>query len=234
MTRLLILLLSALLSLSVPAVELPPAFKATYVVRKGPLELGRATHELQYAPGAALVFLSGTDTTGLAELLFSDHIRETTHLKQDATRVEPVEYQYVRSGKRNREVSQQFEPDQGKVISRVDGQVYEYPLSGPVIDQSAYLVSLMIDLAAGGRNFSYQVAGNKDVRTYDIRHVRDEVVDTKLGKLRTVVLQRNDKQVTTMWCAVDLHFLPVKIQHEEDGSVFTAYLDSVSGITLPQ
>ena len=33
-----------------------------------------------------------------------------------------------------------------------------------------------------------------------------------------------------MWCAYDLHFLPVKIQHEEDGNTFTAYLESVEGL----
>jgi len=232
MARFLVLLCAVLLSLSGQAAGLLPAFKATYVVKKGPLELGRATHELRYDSADAPVFLSGSDTTGLANLLFSDHIRETTRLKQDATRVEPVEYQYVRSGKRHRKVSQQFEPDQGKVISQVDDQVYEYPLTGPVIDQSAYLVNLMIDLAAGVRDFHYQVAGNRDIRTYDISYIGDEVVDTVLGKLKTVVIQRNDRQVTTMWCAVDLHFLPVKIQHQENGGVFTAYLDSVSGITL--
>ena len=65
------------------------------------------------------------------------------------------------------------------------------------------------------------------MRVYDIEHLRDERIDTVLGGLDTVVIRRSAKQTTTMWCASDLHFLPVKIQHEEKGGVFTAYLQSV-------
>ncbi len=233
MSRFLILVLSTLFTFSVQAAGLPPAFKAHYVVKKGPIELGRATHELKYVPGGELVYESSSDSTGLADMLFSDHIRETTRLKQDGANLLPLEYRYDRSGKRKRTMSQQFDWAQGKVISRVDDAVTEYPLPPRTLDPSGYQVSLMLDLAKGERNFSYLISGKNDIRSYDIDNLGDERIDTVLGNLNTVVIQRKDKRITTMWCAYDLDFLPVKIQHEEKGGVFTAYLESVEGLTLP-
>ncbi len=234
MTRTLLLLVCALLSLNLSAGELPPAFKAQYVVRKGPLELGRATHELRYDANGDLVFLSRSDTTGLAELLVSDHIRETTRLKRDADRLVPLEYHYQRSGKRNRTITLQFDWARDMVSRDVDQHHYDIPLVPGTMDPSAYQISLMTDLARGERNFNYHVVGKNAIDSWDIKHIGDEVVDTVLGKLDTVVIQRNDRQVTTMWCAPRLHFLPVKIQHEENGGTFTAYLDSVEGLKLAQ
>jgi len=233
MYRFLILVFSVLLSLNGQTAGLPPAFKAHYEVKKGPLTLGRATHELKYGPGGELVYVSSSDTTGLADLLVSDHIIETTRLRQDGEHLLPLEYHYNRSGKRSRTMSQQFDWAQGKVISQVDGTVLEHPLPDDTLDQSAYQVSLMIDLAKGDREFIYNVVGRKGLHTYDIEHIGDERIDTIYGKLNTVVIQRKEKQTTTMWCAYDLHFLPVKIQHEENGGVFTAYLKSVEGLNIP-
>ena len=234
MSRYILLMISALFVLNVQADErLPPAFKAYYEVKKGPIVLGRATHELRNGADGELEYLSGSDSTGLVELLYSDHIRETTRLKQEGARLVPLEYTYRRNGKRNRTISQQFDWKAGRVTSHVDDRVYEYPLPPDAIDQSAYQVSLMVDLAKGEREFHYPVAGKSGMRVYDIRHVGDERIKTVYGELNTVVIQRKEKQITTMWCAYDLHFLPVKIQHEENGSVFAAYLESVEGMPVP-
>jgi len=52
--------------------------------------------------------------------------------------------------------------------------------------------------------------------------------------------QHRHHPAPTRWAALrlahptKLHFLPVKIQHEENGGVFTAYLDSVEGLKLAQ
>jgi hypothetical protein len=147
--------------------------------------------------------------------------------------VQPLEYLYQRDGRKNSTFSQQFDWEEGYVTSRVNEKVYRFKLDPGAIDQSAYQISLMIDLAKGERVFHYHVAGKSGMRTYDISHVGDETINTVYGDLDTVVIQRKDKQITTMWCADDLHFLPVKIQHEEKGMVFTAYLESVEGLAVP-
>jgi hypothetical protein len=215
------------------AAGFPPLFKASYVVKKGPFELGHAVHELQAGPEGEMVYISSSDTTGLAELLFSDHIRETTRLKASNPVMIPLEYSYRRSGKRNSVISQQFDWEESAVTSHVDETEYMYSLLPGTIDLSAYQVRLMVDLASGQREFSYPVAGKAGIDTYHITHIGDDSIETALGMRDVVVIQRKTKRTTTMWCAKDLYFLPVRIQHEENGNKFNAYLVSVTGLNLP-
>ena len=233
MMRNFILLLASLFAMNALAVELPPAFKAHYVVKKGPFELGKAIRELRFGPDGEIIYRSGSDTTGLADLLYSNHVKETTRLQRHGTTVVPIEYQYKRSGKRDRTMSQQFDREQGKVTSLVDAKKYEFQVPDNVIDPNAYQLKLMVELASGTREFSYQVARKGGMRTYDIRHLGDERLKTVYGELDTVVIQRKTSRTTTMWCAPELDFLPVKIQHKEKDGPFTAYLESVEGLQLP-
>jgi len=231
MNRYLILLLTLLGALQLQAGELPPAFKAQYVVKKGPIELGQSSRELRYTEDGQLVFHATSDTTGMADLLLSEHIQETSYLKQGEQGVLPVKYEYQRKGKHARKMSQQFDWQQDSVTSRDGDRVFQYSIPPVTFDPSGYQVNLMIDLAAGDRDLEYHVAGRKKLRTYDIRHIRNERLQTVLGPLNTVVIQRDAEQITTMWCASDLHFLPVKIEHEEKGMTFTATLKAVTGLT---
>ena len=79
----------------------------------------------------------------------------------------------------------------------------------------------------------YAVAGNDKFRRYPIRMIGREAVDTPWGRLQTIVIQRKEKKVTTtMWCAPRLHYLPVRIGHEEKGNRFTAELQALQGMSL--
>lgn len=227
MWRYVALLLTALFTLQVQASDVPPAFKAHYVVKKGPFKLGHSVRELRHGENGELTFYSSSESTGFVSLLFSEDIQETSRLRQVGERIMPLEYQYRREGRRNRTIAQQFDWQAGNVTSKVNETVHEFALHEDALDQSGYQVNLMVDLARGERDISYHVARRDEMRVYDIEHLRDERIDTVLGELDTVVIRRSAKQTTTMWCAGDLHFLPVKIQHEEKGGVFTAYLQSV-------
>ena len=232
LSRLLLLITALFVTTAVPAGGLPPAFKAHYVVKKGPFELGSSVRELRYHANGELEYLTRSDTGGFIGLLFEEHIRETTRLRQNGERVMPLEYRYQRDGRRDRTITQQFDWQAGQVTSQVNDAVYSYALQDGAIDQSAYLVNLMTDLANGKREFNYRVASRKELRTYDVQHLGDERLNTVLGELDTVIIQRKAKETTTLWCAADLHFLPVKIRHEDKNGVFTAYLESVEGLQL--
>jgi hypothetical protein len=230
MMRYCLLIVAALLVVNAQADDLPPAFRADYIIKKGPFELGRSSRELSYGDNGELVFRADSQSTGLVSLFYTEKIAEVTRMKQVDGRVVPVEYQYRRDGRRKRTISQQFDWASGHVTSRVNDTVYEFALQEHALDQSGYQVNLMIDLEKGLRDISYPIARKNKMRVYEISHVGDERIETVLGAINTVVIQRKEDKVTTMWCAPDLHYLPVKIQHEEDGSVFTAYLHSLAGM----
>lgn len=227
--RFLVFLLVCAITAPLFAAGPPPAFRAEYAVKKGPLELGRSVRELKQTPDGQFVFSSSSDTTGLADMLLDEHIRETARLRWNGQHLQPESYEYSRNGKRTRRISQAFDWQAGRMTGRLDERVIEYALPPVTYDSAGYQVSLMIDLADGVRDLEYSIASSKALSTWEIRHVGNEAVATPLGKLDTVVIQRRSDQVTTMWCAPSLHYLPVKIEHEENGMTFTARLQSVTG-----
>lgn len=230
MRNLLIMMILLLASGQLSATELPPPFTAHYVVKKGPLQLGVSMRRFEVGEDGTLVYRSSSDTTGLAEMLFSNHEKETTTLQLVDGHALPVQYDYRRSGKRSRTLQQTFDWEKATVASRLDQVLTEYEIDRPTYDLNAYQLNLMVALARGEREFVFNIAGKHGPRTYDIRHVGDEAVRTDLGTLDTVVVQRKSNQTTTLWCAEKLNFLPVRIEHIENGTTFTAYLQSVDGL----
>ena len=93
----------------------------------------------------------------------------------------------------------------------------------------------MSDLADEKTAFNYRIADGGKLKSYDIRIVDKEIVTTPLGKIEAIKLIRyregENKRQTTLWCAPQLNYLPVKLEHtEKGGSVFTALLRRLKGI----
>ena len=62
----------------------------------------------------------------------------------------------------------------------------------------------------------------------------EEIINTPLGKLKTIKLTRhkpNSRRETTLWCALDLHYLPVKVENiEKDDKITVAIIQSLQGL----
>ena len=91
MMRYCLLLAAALCVMNVQAADLPPAFRADYIIKKGPFELGRSSRELSYGDNGELVFRTDSQSAGLVSLFYSEQISETTRMQQADGRVVPIE-----------------------------------------------------------------------------------------------------------------------------------------------
>ncbi|MDH5693957.1 MAG: DUF3108 domain-containing protein [Gammaproteobacteria bacterium] len=216
------------------AEHFPPAFSAEYDVKKGFLKVGEASRHLKVFSKNKVEYTSVSKTTGLVGALLGDHITQTTMLEYAEGRPRPLIYHYRRTGRENYEVNQKYDWNKKHVYIQVDKDKLSYDFPPGSQDQSSYQLALMIDLAHGKRNFDYHIAENRRLKTYHIKHLRDETVDSIYGDLKTVVISHEDNKGnrTTLWCAEDLFFLPVKIEHRENGISFTAYLTRTSGFQI--
>ena len=72
----------------------------------------------------------------------------------------------------------------------------------------------------------------RELKDYSFAIAGEEVLNTALGKLKTVRLQRiGDRRDTTVWCAPQLSYLPVRLEQQDtDGSELTMQITSVQGI----
>jgi hypothetical protein len=227
MLRLLSALTCLLLAMSVQASELPADFEAHYEVHKAGFKVGQAERMLKRQSDGQLHYQSNSRTAGLVAFFASEKIRESSVLEIHEGNVRTLSYDKRRDGRRQRHVVQAFDWQNEVLRSRINDEQKELPLQQVVLDQSAYQLRLMVDLARGEREMAYTIASNSRLNEFKIRHLRDETIKTPLGKLETVLIRSTDGKVTTLlWCAKDLDFLPVQIEHEEKGVSFTAKLVS--------
>lgn len=211
------------------AETLPPTFSAKYEIKKGFISIGFATRSF-FTEEDKRYYVSDSKTAGVIGALFKEHIIQKTHFLFEYGVVKPLSYHYDRNnGKKT--VKQTYNWKKGEVFSQRDDKSFEYKVPVGAQDQSSYQLALMIDLANGKRNFTYHIAENVRLMDYDVRHTGNEKISTIRGTLDTVVMQVKTKKVKiTIWCAPKLHYLPVKIEHDEDGISFIAELVSLNGL----
>lgn len=230
-------LAAALLASGAPAASaLPERFEARYALRAKGFEIGVTRWSLAPLEGGRFEYRSHSEAVGMAKLLRDERIFERSVWRFVDGSLRPLRYDYSRSGgKRERDVKVRFDWKRGEVVSTVNGESRRAPLAPGTLDKLVYQLALMRDLADGMREARYTVADGSKVKTYRLRVLRTERLDTVLGALDTVVVERSredDERETLVWCAPALRYLPVRVEHrEKDG---TLYLDltGVEGIAL--
>ena len=92
----------------------------------------------------------------------------------------------------------------------------------------------MQELQQGKRQLQYQVINKGHISTYTPTLLGKETVKTGTGELETLKYERlasNQERRTTLWCAPQLHYLPVRVEHvERANEVFSLVLESVQGL----
>ncbi len=210
---------------------LPPSFSADYAIYKG-VKVGEARRIFENRDGA-FYYESDSKTTGIIGLFVKQNIIEKSYLAFVNGAVEPQRFTYRRTGRKDRTIIQDFDWSSNEVTSQVDGKVYTLPLPPGTVDQNMYQLRIMVDLKAGLRDMTYPMVVRDKIEDIVIHYVGNEQVDTPFGRLDTVVIRRNEKRSqTTLWCAPALQFLPVRIDHREDGDHYTANITAVKGLTV--
>jgi hypothetical protein len=105
-----------------------------------------------------------------------------------------------------------------KIYEFVDGKDRrQVPYAPGLLDQHSLTLALLEDLRAGkGPQFVYKVINKGRVETYTFKRVGEQKLDTTLGKLDTVRIDRiresSDGRSTRIYFAKSLDFAPVLIQ----------------------
>lgn len=214
--------------------QLPPDFVAFYKIENSFLTLGEAERRFKKQNDNTFTYTSLSKTSGVVAFFAKERLEETTQFVIENAQVQPLSYQYQRVGRKHQTVKQTFNWQQQTVTSLIDDKapiLYEIPQK--TLDLNVYQFSLMYDLANGLRNMEYHLAEHKKLRSYPIRFIRNETIDSLFGPVETLVIERTYKKLrTTLWAAPRLFYLPVRIKHEEKGDKYTATLQRLTGMTL--
>lgn len=209
------------------AVAVSRPFAAVYDLSVGVLKLGVMRRDLRIEADGTYVFESSMETSGLAALLRSDRVRETSRGRIVDGSFVPESYAYDNSRKKRR-YTLTFD-HAGGVVKRSDpGSDWSAPMRGAVFDKLVYQVQLMHDVATMSQTIRYGIADKDELKVYLIQSRGHEDVDTPHGRYATLRLERTTddaRRRTIVWCAEALGWLPVRVDYQDkDGTVTTARL----------
>ena len=214
------------------AAPLPEQFTAIYSVKKTGITIGETQRVLSRENGQYL-FESITRPVGVAKLFTDGQVVERSLWQFYQGHPRPEQYTFFNSGGKNKRNAQlDFNWEKNQVINIINNKPWSMPLEYGTSDKLLYQLRIMQDLPTSATSLRYPIADGGKLKYYEIEILGKERIKTPLGKFEALRLQHTKgSRKTTMWCAQELGYLPVRIeQRKNDDSPVVAVLTSVKGI----
>ena len=204
-----------LISPSVLALE---PFNVTYNIYKGPLKVGAISRNLRVKDDGQYTFTSRMESKGFAKFLSGSLLLETS--KGEIIEDKIIPHTYLRkTDKPDKNYKLNFDRI-SNLVKRVDAaEGYEEILKEDTFDKLSYQAQMMMDLSSILKeDLKYDIASQKKIVTYNVTFIKEKKISTPMGKFKTLVVNRKDpnsSKETTVYCAEDLDWLPVRIEHTD-------------------
>ena len=170
-------------------------------------------------------------TKGFAGFLGGE-VRETSTWELTAQGPRALHYRYdqkVAFSKRNRE--SHFDHASGRVTGTHKGEDWDLRLRDGAMDRLLTNLLMIGEIAQGEQAMSYLVAERGRYKEYDYRVTGREQIDTPLGPLDTIRVERihsDPARQTISWHAPAQHYLPMRIVHVDDGEELRLEVETVT------
>lgn len=194
-------------------------YTAQYQLYRGNSEVG--VGNIQLLPGADQQWqFSLTSKASIFFLNFTD--TETSTFVWDNGRAKPKQFSKVTTTPTRRKFTEQLFDWQALLeTGKNEKREWQMPLQPGLNDMQTQALNLQLDLKQGKRPLHYKVAKKGGVRDYRFTVKGEETLETPLGKLKTLRVERehdpDDDRRTITWFAKDHQFIPVQLQFFEDG-----------------
>lgn len=225
MRRTLLLTLALLVLPTAQAAELKP-FSASYTADWTSVPVsGTAKRTLEERA-------DGTWELGFNASMLITNFTEVSTFRLEGNKLQALHYELKRTGLgRAKHVEHKFNWSTKQVTGTDGKDAVNLPLTPGLLDKSSYQVALQLDVMAGKHSMTYQVLDGDDIDTYDFRVLGEELVETKVGKVNAIKVERvrdptQSKRQTTLWFAKDWDCMLVQLhQTEKDGKEYQIVLE---------
>lgn len=159
------------------------------------------------------------------------HEEENFHLDANNQLI-PDDYRYQRSifGK-SRTETLTVDHDANTSVTQRKGREYQLDFAPGQLGPLSYQLAMAADLSHGVETLSYQVIHRGDIKEYHYRRLAEVDMDTPVGRLRTLPVERvrdDSDRETLLWLAPELNYLPVRLVQKEDGETYEMTLKSIT------
>lgn len=229
-TRLLAVTALSAAAFPAAAAELQP-FVATYSAKYTIFSVGEIRMELRRgdAPGQWVLETRG-DPGGLARIVTSATLLQTSRLEVNGGRVRPTEFRLddgVES--RQEDISLDFDWARGRVTGTAKGKPVDVELAPDTQDPTSFNLALMMALQDGRPPGPLPMVDGPKLKTYQQRRVREQRITTPAGTFDTVLVvssREGSDREAHMWLAPGLGYLAVQVEQYRKGKrLFAMYLE---------
>lgn len=132
--------------------------------------------------------------------------------------IQPQQYHYQVSGVSSDVESVSFNWDAGIALSAEEDESWTIELEGQVLDQMSYqqALAMAVQTDPTASSYEFKLVDGPVVEAHQFRHLGEENIETPLGPLRCVKLERvresDSGRATTIWLAADWEHLLAKIE----------------------
>lgn len=196
-----------------PAHPLPKHAQLIFVAYSGTdFKIGEARHSLEIGDDKSYTLRVGMNTTGLASIFKayeSEHRSSGTLTAQGLRPNEFSETKNTSKGKESLEAKFSWEE---KVLSFSNGN--SMPLPEQAQDVVSFLYQLS-QLSLGNGAISMYISNGKKLERYEFTVGAEEMIQTHLGRLRTLPLHKvhaQGEEGLDIWLGLEYRLLPVKLR----------------------
>jgi len=174
---------------------------------------------------------STTEAKGLVSLFFNPLIQKSEGAVA-AHGLKPNFYSYEYG--KNKKQTASFAWSDGLVLLHTNKADKTEKLPAGTQDLLSFMYQFMFKPPLD--NMEISIANGKTVRTYTYSFEGEEVINTKLGKLKTLHILKagNEEEKTEIWLGIDYQYLPVKIRKTEKNAETIEQTVTKISTELPQ
>lgn len=225
-TKTIVFLFIFLLSSYVQA--LPNAFTANYKVQKSGLYLGNMQASLSYQ-GQQYHYHKKTMAKGIAAMLSGDVLIENSDGEIKGNTFISKQYLRHHVSKKNDKKDQFHFNSPTTVQGNYENRPYTLTVPNNTTDMTVLEVQLMQDLATNKTKQEYSIIDRGELKQYTLQKLGTEALTLPAGSFackKIRISQKDSNRQTLLWMAKDMGYLPVRIQHNDNGSVLEARMTS--------
>jgi hypothetical protein len=169
-----------------------------------------------------------SSATGLFKLFLSDQYVLTSQFRLSDEKVTPLLFTDEKTGE-DEKLVQTFNWDQHIVDFENQDEQKQLELKPDTQDVLSYHVLLPKRLKQGLKQFEFPVAEGKKLKSYQIKVLAEETLDTDIGRFKAIKLTRiqSDQRETYVWLAPELNYIPIQAVHIENGFTIKAEITAL-------
>ena len=161
------------------------------------------------------------EPTGLAALLTSGNIEESSQFSVDERGVRPLIYSSSNTLSSDNEFMHfTFDYRANVVSGTFNDEPYKYELDEETHDRVSIQYELMNSLMTGKPDTEYRLLDGDELKEITVSDIGTRRIKTPIGSFDAIGIQHRSarkNRVTTLWCVEELGYIPVLIEQSRNG-----------------